>query len=1180
MSLLAWGNTAVRGAALTLFARLPCEGTVRTIATGGGQACAVVELAGSDHGVAVAWGSNETGACGLPSSLARIESPTRVPGLTAVDIVGVSCGATHTLWLSRDGRVYSVGYGAAGQLGCGDSIRRLTSPREVELGAHGVAVSIAAGGDSSFATTSDGSIIAWGSNSHGQLGVGAPGETIWVPMPLDTIGGPKGVTVTQVAAGPEHTLFISAEGALYAAGAATFWRLGLGDSEPHRRTRATPTRVRGGLESVTAVAAAAGAAHSLVLDSTGTVWGFGDNEAYAVGISLEVPEERANLAAIRPLGDAALCTAGFSGAIAPPAFSLRRVPVPTRVDGLPRGAVTCIAAGTGMSFAGTQNGEIWAWGRQRGGLLGGVDVAALADACRRERLQELAAKTAGAAALPVRLAARLTSLVRAVVVGTLRRPTRIVGGCAGEVNAITIGRTLAVALLKPPLSPSESTATAAALPLALMCAESDETAAMRSLADRIALYNQPAVLLRSSAGNGASYYITGGAGASGLSPLLPQPLDADPVASSDARATAHSKADVPATGNQPAVVVPSTVDLPSSQKGQLTVVGFGDISDIGTVSVAVETATADTVPAQATNYLLMATTGTSGHAAIVGTSTIVDVQAASSAGDTAVDVGSTGPTVAAPVAEESYFAPEGLDAAQAVTNVREMSSCDSDASVDTTVPILPTTDGAAATLDATCIVASRDVGTAVESPTEASLGLRAPPIELAKRLSISALPMSPVGESRRGTEADIGSPVAHDLSSIAGSSDDETPHLPPPPLASPAAAPSIATTAAHSASFRVLPCSPTIHTIAAQTSPPRRTSNSTHASDGGDSVSSAVALEDLYRVVGDGCESVVEEENVEQICEGDFQPDVTAMNQASDVERSGRRVSCAADGSAVGASSSHTLGRAPFDHFDGGATIGSATVSSEKRQRTLRVMPSFGRFLVLTGSPIGAQSIGSRGAAAAATAAAAALAEVTASVNAKPNLVMRATSDTATVLPAESTAVFPDEMDASEVEVLGMAETPSEHLAPPTLSQPSRGLPPAPHPSPVSDTSSPNAEHFVLSAQPSSQLQLLRPAASPEHEDKVQEHEDNEQGRWKARSVRPSAPVPSPPRDLTLPKVTAVTTLTPAPRMMLRTAHRETTDAHRPSFFSMLLCRGCVVAPVEVPGMEALDPDIDHAGHY
>jgi RCC1 and BTB domain-containing protein len=81
----------------------------------------------------------------------------------------VSCGGFHTAVVTEDGHLYTFGGGEHGQLGHNDRVNKL-KPTIVEA-LEGVFVSqITCGWSHSVALTSNGKVYTWGNGDHGKLG--------------------------------------------------------------------------------------------------------------------------------------------------------------------------------------------------------------------------------------------------------------------------------------------------------------------------------------------------------------------------------------------------------------------------------------------------------------------------------------------------------------------------------------------------------------------------------------------------------------------------------------------------------------------------------------------------------------------------------------------------------------------------------------------------------------------------------------------------------------------------------------------------------------------------------------------------------------------------------------------------------------------------------------------------
>ena len=126
---------------------------------------------------------------------------------------------------------------------------------------------VAAGGDHSMAVTSTGSLYAWGSNRHRQLGLAGNSHT--TPF-LVAIGKNKPVALASVATSSAHTLAVSTSGTVYACGSNPHGQLGLGDTEDRRRFKRIRPFAPGKI-----VEAAAGPSTSAAVTENGELWTWG-----------------------------------------------------------------------------------------------------------------------------------------------------------------------------------------------------------------------------------------------------------------------------------------------------------------------------------------------------------------------------------------------------------------------------------------------------------------------------------------------------------------------------------------------------------------------------------------------------------------------------------------------------------------------------------------------------------------------------------------------------------------------------------------------------------------------------------------------------------------------------------------------------------------------------------------
>jgi alpha-tubulin suppressor-like RCC1 family protein len=206
-------------------------------------------------------------------------SPNYPEQIVASNVTAIAAGYGHSLFLKSDGSLWAVGRNDDGQLGDGTYG---TSPyfgtnRAEQIVASNV-TAIAAGWQHSLFLKNDGSLWAMGANSIGQLGDGT-----WVRT-----NRPKQIlasNVTAIAAGAYHSLFLKSDGSLWAMGNNIAGQLGDGTYvDANFGTNRAEQIVA---SSVTAIAA--GFYHSLFLKSDGSLWAMGDNLDGDLGDGIGAP---------------------------------------------------------------------------------------------------------------------------------------------------------------------------------------------------------------------------------------------------------------------------------------------------------------------------------------------------------------------------------------------------------------------------------------------------------------------------------------------------------------------------------------------------------------------------------------------------------------------------------------------------------------------------------------------------------------------------------------------------------------------------------------------------------------------------------------------------------------------------------------------------------------------------
>jgi alpha-tubulin suppressor-like RCC1 family protein len=235
---------------------------VTDIAAGGSHSLALLA-----NGTVMAWGANEFGQLGTGNA-AQSEVPVAVKGLS--NVKEIAAGGSHSLALLANGTVMAWGDNEEGQLGTG-SVKSSNVPVAVK-GLTSV-TAIAAGGEFSLAVLPKGAVDAWGSDSAGQLGNTSIEEGFSdVPVSVGALTG-----ASAVAAGSNHGLALLGNGTVMAWGDDTQGELGNGVIKTRE---ATPVAVSG-LSGVSAITA--GGRDSAALLTSGTVMAWGTNRWGTLG---------------------------------------------------------------------------------------------------------------------------------------------------------------------------------------------------------------------------------------------------------------------------------------------------------------------------------------------------------------------------------------------------------------------------------------------------------------------------------------------------------------------------------------------------------------------------------------------------------------------------------------------------------------------------------------------------------------------------------------------------------------------------------------------------------------------------------------------------------------------------------------------------------------------------------
>ncbi|MCR2808041.1 RCC1 domain-containing protein [Paenibacillus soyae] len=312
---------------------------VTKIASGGGKTLAL-----KDDGTVWAWGHNGNGELGdgTTENKSAAVQVQQSQGGPLNHIVAIAAGDGHSAALKADGTVWTWGADDRGQLGDGGDATSQPAAVQALNGADGSVlaeiISIAAGGGTTAALSSSGSVYAWGDNTLGQLGDGTRIDRDHAGT-VKLVSGESLQNVKAIAAGENHLLALLGNGTVQAWGSNEGGQLGTGTSGPGSASEyPAETLLQDGTPLRNVMTIDAGSRHSLALLSDGTVWTWGANDAGQLGDGTSTARPHAARATV-------------SGST-------------------PLNGIVAIAGGSGQSLAISDSGDVWAWGANESGQLG------------------------------------------------------------------------------------------------------------------------------------------------------------------------------------------------------------------------------------------------------------------------------------------------------------------------------------------------------------------------------------------------------------------------------------------------------------------------------------------------------------------------------------------------------------------------------------------------------------------------------------------------------------------------------------------------------------------------------------------------------------------------------------------------------------------------------------------
>lgn len=274
-----------------------------------------------EDGSLVGWGDNRRGQMGTENTKVHTHPIAIADGINGKELRDIQCGNNNTLFLMKNGDVYTCGTYACGTQGLGPINKNVRKP--VKIPSLSRIVQISCGFGHNAALDEEGRLWVWGRNDHGQLGTGNR-RNADTPVRLDL------ENIAAVNCGGKFTLAQDREGNFFGWGSNAYRVL----ENSTRQMLLTPEKLEG-LDGHRFVAFSGGSDMAFWLDDEGGLWSRGRNE---------------------------LKQCGSSKAAWKVSPELTRVEIPEKVK--------TIVAYSSVPVALTENGNAYIWGCTTNGQIG------------------------------------------------------------------------------------------------------------------------------------------------------------------------------------------------------------------------------------------------------------------------------------------------------------------------------------------------------------------------------------------------------------------------------------------------------------------------------------------------------------------------------------------------------------------------------------------------------------------------------------------------------------------------------------------------------------------------------------------------------------------------------------------------------------------------------------------
>lgn len=269
------------------------EGSANTIAMlrNGGSFVFVVK----ENGQILGWGDNREGQLGAEKAKLLLKPTPVAEGLDGNELADIQCGNENSLFLMKDGTVFTCGSHYHGAQGLGKVSHHVLIPTQIPELKN--IVQIACGFGHNAALDRDGHIWAWGRNDHGQLGIGNKKEQA-SPVMLDIEG------IVEITCGGKFIIAKDKQGQFWGWGYNEYFVL----TDQKQKDILSPVLLPG-FDDLNIVAFSGGSDCAFWLDDQGRLWARGRNDFRQLGsseakgkavaqlVQVDIPEKVASVVA-------------------------------------------------------------------------------------------------------------------------------------------------------------------------------------------------------------------------------------------------------------------------------------------------------------------------------------------------------------------------------------------------------------------------------------------------------------------------------------------------------------------------------------------------------------------------------------------------------------------------------------------------------------------------------------------------------------------------------------------------------------------------------------------------------------------------------------------------------------------------------------------------------------------